>query len=206
MHHAEPQAGEDTADGRVEVVPARVIEAGLHVGVLLQEILVTGSKTRPKPALLGCELAGVRRRAPRMPPDSPSGVREPLLLEEADARAPGERDIPRIRRLETRRDPQERRLANAVWANETNAVTVCEAERNVAEDQPLAEPFRDRLDREDAHSKTHHVKITSPNPSGRSPTQAAPSGPDAGPRMSHGMSTAAAPERTMTETSERVTI
>ena len=128
-----------------------MIEAVLHVGVPLEEILVTGCQPWLQSAHFGFELAQVRRRAPRMLPDGPSGVGEHLLLEEADARAPGERDIPRIRRLETRRDPQERRLADAVWANETNAVTVCEAERNVAEDQPLAEPFRDRLDREDAH-------------------------------------------------------
>src|SRR5256886_13342749 len=62
-------------------------------------------------------------------------------------------DIPRVRRLESRRDAQQGGLPHPVRADKTDAVPVRESERHVAEDEPLTETLRDGLDREDAHPR-----------------------------------------------------
>ena len=93
------------------------------------------------------------RRATGMLFDRALGVREELLLEEADARPASERDVPRVGRALPRREPQERGLADPVRPDEPDPIGLGEPERDLAEDQPFAEALRDGLDRQDAHGR-----------------------------------------------------
>src|SRR5436189_69543 len=85
------------------------------------------------------------RRATGMLFDRALGVREELLLEEADARPASERDVPRVGRALPRREPQERGLADPVRPDEPDPIGLGEPERDLAEDQPFAEALRDGL-------------------------------------------------------------
>ena len=123
----------------------------LSFGVSLKELLVSGPKTRLELMHLGLELAQVRGRTARVLFDRPGGLEKDLLLHEADPRAAGDRDVPRVGGVEARRDAQQRGLPHPVRPNETDAVTVREPERHVAEHKPFTEALRDRLDRENAH-------------------------------------------------------
>jgi hypothetical protein len=82
----------------------------------------------------------------------PNRVGKDLLLHETDARPASESDIPGVGRFEAGRYAQQGGLAHSVRPYEADPIAVCEAERDIAEDKPLAEALRDRLDRKDAHS------------------------------------------------------
>ena len=123
----------------------------LSFGVPLEELLVSGPKTRLELMHLGLELAQMRGRAARVLVDRAGRLAQQLLLQKADPRPACERDIAGVWRVESRRDAQQRRLADAVRADEPDAVAVREPEGDLAEEKPFAEPPRDRLDRENAH-------------------------------------------------------
>src|SRR5438093_7000705 len=93
----------------------------------------------------------MRRRAARVLLDCPGRMGEDLLLHEPDARAARDRDVPCVRRFETGRDAEQGGLPHPVGSDQSDTITVCETERDIAEHESLAEPLRDRLDREDAH-------------------------------------------------------
>jgi hypothetical protein len=122
-----------------------VLELVLHLGIPLEELLVTGSETRLEFAHLGLELAEVRGRTARVLLDRPGRIGEDLLLHEPDARPASDRDVPGIGRLEPGGDTQQRRLAHAVRTDETHTIAVRQAKRDVAEDKALPEALRDRL-------------------------------------------------------------
>src|SRR6059036_943318 len=105
----------------------------------------------------------MRRRAARVLLDCPGRMGEDLLLHEPDARAARDRDVPCVRRFETRGDAEQGGLPHPVRPDETDAVTVREPERHLAEDEALAEAFRDGLDGKDAHRRNmvRHIARTS---------------------------------------------
>src|SRR5712691_65749 len=93
----------------------------------------------------------MRGRAASVLDDRPCRFLEELLAKKADASSFRVRDRATIRGVETSPDPQQRRLSGAVRTDQTNAVAVGDAERNVLQDLARAEPARDGLDRQHAH-------------------------------------------------------
>ena len=156
---AVPQTGEtkpaeNTPYCRFEVVAARVLELMLHFGIALEELSVTASQPGFDLAHLALELPEMHGRSERMVSHGPKCAGKDLLLHETDARAASESDISGVGRFKPGRDPEQRRLADAVGTDEPDSVAVREAERDIAEHEPLAEAFRDGLDGKDAHLRT----------------------------------------------------
>ena len=143
----EPEAAKDSAYGGLEVIATGVLELMLSFGVPLEELLVSGPKTRLELVHLGLELAQMRGRTTGVLFDRPGSLEKDLLLHKADARAAGDRNVPRVGGVEARRDAQQRGLPHPVRPHETDAVSMGEAERHLAEHKPFTEALRDRLDR-----------------------------------------------------------
>src|SRR2546423_5345133 len=149
----EPEPSKDSADGRLEVIAAGMLELMLSFGIPLEELLVSGPKTRLELMHLGLELAQMRGRTARVLFNRPGGLEKDLLLHEADARAAGDRHVSRVGGVEARRDAQQGGLPHPVRPHETDAVSMGEAERHLADHKPFTAALRDRLDREDAHAR-----------------------------------------------------
>ena len=118
----------------------------LRLRIALQQFRVTASEARLERMHLRFELAQVRGRSAGVLLDRPGRVGQDLLLHESNAGTASQGDIPRVRRLESRRDAQQGGLPHPVRPDKTDAVPVRESERHVAENQALPEALRDRLD------------------------------------------------------------
>src|SRR5712692_9462758 len=148
---AEAQSAQDPRERRLEVVPARVLEVMLRVGVPLERLGLARRDLGFETLQLALELTQMRGRAARVLDHCARRVLEDLLPQEADPGTAGQGDRAAIGRVEARRDPQQRRLPRPVRPDQANAVALADPEGDVFQDLALAEPPRDGLDREHAH-------------------------------------------------------
>src|SRR5712691_3831800 len=116
----EAKASEHPAYGRLEVVPAGVLELMLRLRIPFEEVLVAASEAWLELVHLGFELAQVGGRSESVLLDRPGRVGEDLLLHEPNAGTASQGDIPRVRRLESRRDAQQCRLPHPVRPDKTD--------------------------------------------------------------------------------------
>ena len=147
------EPAKNAPERRLEVIPARMLETVLHVGVPLQQLSVTRAEAGLERTHLGFELAKVCSRATGVLFHVARRIGQQLLLQEPDARPARERDVAGVCGLEAGDDAEQRRLAHAVRPHEADPIAVREPERDVAEDEPFAESLRDRLYRKNAHRR-----------------------------------------------------
>ena len=128
-----------------------MLELVLRLGIALEQLLVAAAETGLQLAHFSLELAQMRGGSVRVLLYRPGGVRQNLLLHETDARSAGDRNVPAVRGFKTGCDSQQGCLSDPIRADEADAIAVGEPERDVAKHEALAETFRDRLYRKDAH-------------------------------------------------------
>src|SRR5205823_5795413 len=140
----ETETAEHATHRRLEVVPARVLELVLRLGIALEELLVTASQARLELAHLALEISQMRGRSKGMLFHRPDRIREDLLLHETDARTAREGHVACVGRFEAGSDAEQGGLPYTIRTDEPDPIAVREAEGDVGEDKPLAEALCDR--------------------------------------------------------------
>src|SRR5438552_11231370 len=148
---AEAAPAKDPPERRLEVVPARVLEVMLRIGIAFERRRIAARDLVLETPQLALELTEMRGRATRVLDDRARRILEELLPQEADPGAARERDGAAVGRIETGRDAQQRGLPRPIRADEADAVALADPERDVLQHLTLPVPPRDGLDRQNAH-------------------------------------------------------
>ena len=148
---AEAEPAKDPPERRLEVVPARVLEVMLGIGIAFERRRIAARDLLLETPQLALELTEMRGRATRVLDDRARRILEELLPQETDPGAARERDGAAVGRIETGRDAQQRGLPRPIRTDKADAVTLADPERDVLQHLALAVPARDGLDRENAH-------------------------------------------------------
>ena len=148
----EAEPAQDDAGLRLEPVAAERLEAMLEVPVPRGERLVGGLvELRRQRFQLALDLPDLGEAGQGLAQHRAAGLAGRLLGQVADRRLARPAHPPGVGRIQAHEDPAERGLADAVRADEADALAPAELPRDVAEENPVAVGPGDALELDHPH-------------------------------------------------------